>query len=60
MVAVSIGNARERFESWGNRGKQGFGLGGFGGLTPDPTGRHVLDGLQAAGLPIESLVSGKK
>jgi len=32
-------------------------LGGFGALTPDLTGRYVLDGLQATGLPIESWLS---
>jgi hypothetical protein len=54
FVAVSISKAPERFESWGNKGKQGFGLGGFGVLTADLRGSNVLEGLQATGLPIES------
>ena len=60
LVAVSISKAPERFESWGNKGKQGFGLGGFGVLTADLKGSNVSDGLQATGLPIESSLSEKK
>jgi hypothetical protein len=60
MVTVSIRNAPERFESWGNGEKSGIGLGSFGVLTADLTGRNVLDGLQATGLPIESRVSERR
>jgi hypothetical protein len=60
FVAISNRNAPERFESSGNNGKSGFGFGGFGGLTPDLTVRNVSEGLQAAGLPIESRMSEKK